>query len=157
MEVVGFVASVGQLAGACLKLSTALYEYAERVSNAPKLVGDLAKDVKLTSSVLEHLSELFNEATSQPLIRPGALRTAKETIAECKSAFSEMETLIATASRSMGRLVLPFKESKLQLLIARLASLKSTLQLLLQMLQYSCLIATQYCIPHRLFIPITHL
>lgn len=143
MEAVGFVASVAQLAGAGLKLSVALYEYADHVANSPKKIRDLAKDVKITSSVLEHLSELLFLGTSQPLIRPGALQTAKDTIAECTAIFEEMESFIESGSKSVGRLVFPFKESKLQLLMARLASLKSTLQLLLLVLQYSFSIATQ--------------
>jgi hypothetical protein len=70
-------------------------------------------------------------------VRPGALHTAKDTIAGCSEIFTEMEGLVKEGKRSFGRFVLPFKESRIQLLNARLASLKSTLQLLLQVLQYA--------------------
>ncbi|KAH6708739.1 hypothetical protein BKA61DRAFT_678588 [Leptodontidium sp. MPI-SDFR-AT-0119] len=48
-----------------------------------------------------------------------------------------MRTLIEERRAGVGRLILPFKEAKIQLLNARLASLKSTLQLLLSVLQYA--------------------
>jgi hypothetical protein len=67
MDAVDFIASVAQLAGAGLSLSKVLYEYVSSVSNAPKKLNDLAQDVKLTSSVLEHLGEVFSEATVRAL------------------------------------------------------------------------------------------
>jgi hypothetical protein len=137
MDAVGFIASVAQLAGAGLSLSKALYEYASSVSNAPKKLNDLAQDVKLTSSVLEHLGEVFSEATVRAFVRPGALHTAQDAVAGCSGIFAEMEMLIEEGRKGLGKFILPFKESKIQLLNARLASLKSTLQLLLQVLQYA--------------------
>ncbi|KAF2093676.1 hypothetical protein NA57DRAFT_61381 [Rhizodiscina lignyota] len=140
MEAAGFVASVAQLAGTGLKLSIALYDYAERVSNAPKRLNDLAKDVKLTSSVLEHLSELLTQVR---MMRPGHLQTAKDAITECSATFEEMQAIIEDGVSNFGRFMFPFKESKMQLLSARMASLKSTLQLVLQVLQYALTIAMQ--------------
>jgi hypothetical protein len=137
MDAVGFMASVAQLAGAGLSLSKALYEYASSVSNAPKKFNDLARDVKLTSSVLEHLGEVLYEATVRAFVRPGALHTAQDVIAGCSEIFTEMEMLIKEGRKAWGKFILPFKESNIQLLNARLASLKSTLQLLLQVLQYA--------------------
>jgi hypothetical protein len=137
MDAVGFIASVAQLAGAGLSLSKSLYEYASSVSNAPKKLSDLAQDVKLTSSVLEHLSEVCSEATVRAFVRPGQLHTAQDAIAGCSEIFGEMEMLIEKGRKGVGKFILPFKESKIQLLNARLASLKSTLQLLLQVLQYA--------------------
>lgn len=67
----------------------------------------------------------------------GALHTAQYAIAGCSEIFAEMEMLIEEGRKGLGKFILPFKESKIQLLNARLASLKSTLQLLLQVLQYS--------------------
>jgi STAND-like protein len=137
MDAISFVASVAQLAGAGLTISKALYEYASRVSSAPKKLNDLARDVQLTSSVLRHLSEVFAEATVRAFVRPGALHTAKDAIDGCSEIFAEMESLIRDGKGGFGKFILPFKESKIQLLNARLASLKSTLQLLLQVLQYA--------------------
>ncbi len=137
MDAVRFISSITQLAGAGLSLSTALYEYASNVSNAPKKLNDLAQDVRLTSSVLEHLSEVFIEANERAFLRPGALHTAQDAIAGCSEIFEEMGLLIDEGSRGLGKYILPFKESKIQLMNARLANLKSTLQLLLQVLQYA--------------------
>ncbi|KUJ21211.1 uncharacterized protein LY89DRAFT_681800 [Mollisia scopiformis] len=137
MDAIGFIASIAQLAGAGLTLSKALYEYSSSVSNAPKKLNDLAQDVQLTSPVLERLSEVFTEATMRAFVRPGALHTAQEAIAGCSDIFGEMRVLIEEGRKGMGKFMLPFKESKIQLLNARLASLKSTLQLLLQVLQYA--------------------
>ncbi len=137
MEAIGFISSVAQLAATGLSLSKALYEYGSTVSNAPKILNNLAQDVSLTSSVLEHLSEVFTEATMRAFVRPGALQTAQDAIAGCSEIFSEMKTLIEEGGRGFGKFILPFKDAKIQLLNARLASLKSTLQLLLQVLQYA--------------------
>jgi hypothetical protein len=128
MDAAGFIASVAQLAGAGLSLSKALYEYASSVSNAAKKLNDLAQDVKLTSSVLEQLGEVFSEATVRAFVRPAALHTAQDAIAGCSEIFAEMEMLIEEGRKGLGKFILPFKESKIQLLNARLASLKSTLQ-----------------------------
>ncbi|MBE7180400.1 MAG: hypothetical protein INR71_04170 [Terriglobus roseus] len=137
MDAVGFIAAVAQLAGAGLKLSAALYDYATTVAGAPKKLGDLASDIKLTASVLEHLRDVFAEAAVRAFVRPGALQTAREAMAGCGDIFAEMERMIEGGKSGVGRWALPFKESKMQLLGARLASLKSTLQLLLQVLQYA--------------------
>lgn len=138
MDAISFIASIAQLAGAGLTLSKSLYDYASSVSNAPKKFTDLAQDIKLTSSVLEHLSEIFSEATVRAFVRPGALHTAQDAIAGCSEIFGEMEALIEEGRRGgLGKFMFPFKEAKIQLLNARLASLKSTLQLLLQVLQYA--------------------
>ncbi|PMD22993.1 hypothetical protein NA56DRAFT_702090 [Hyaloscypha hepaticicola] len=137
MDAARFISSITQLAGAGLSLSIALYDYASNISNAPKKLNDLAQDVRLTSSVLEHLSEVFIEANERAFLRPGALHTAQDAIAGCSEIFEEMRLLIDEGRKGMGKYILPFKESKIQLMNARLANLKSTLQLLLQVLQYA--------------------
>jgi hypothetical protein len=48
-----------------------------------------------------------------------------------------MEMLIEEGRKGLEKFILPFRESKIQLLNARLAGLKSTLLLLLQVLQYA--------------------
>ena len=101
MDAISFVASVAQLAGAGLTLSKSLYDYASSVSNAPKKLSGLAQDVRLTSSVLEHLSEIFSEATVRAFVRPGALHTAQDAIAGCSEIFAEMEMLIEDGKRGI--------------------------------------------------------
>jgi hypothetical protein len=57
--------------------------------NSPKKLKDVAQDVKLISSGLEHLGEVFSEATVRAFVRPGALHTAQDAIAGCSEIFRD--------------------------------------------------------------------
>lgn len=54
-ETLGLVASVIQVAGTGLKLSQTLYHYVDSVASADKRIKDVAKEIELTSFVIEEL------------------------------------------------------------------------------------------------------
>ena len=134
-EVVGLVASVVQLAGAGLKLSQTLYQYADGVASADRRIKDIANEVKLTSFVIQELGTIFERDETANLISENAVKTANETIKECFAVFTELELKINKGKPGkMGRLMLPFKDNKIELLRSQIDKLKSTLELLMQVL-----------------------
>lgn len=137
-EVVGLVASVIQVAGAGLKLSQTLYQYADGVATADRRIRDIAKDVKLTSLVIDELGNVFKQDETARLISRSAVTTAEETMKECSTVFSEIDTMLAKSRKgTMGRLMLPFRDKKIELLRSHIDKLKSTLQLLMQVLVHA--------------------
>ncbi|KAF2845783.1 hypothetical protein T440DRAFT_472421 [Plenodomus tracheiphilus IPT5] len=137
-EVVGLLASVIQLAGAGLKLSQTLYQYAEGVATADRRLKDIAQDIKLTSLVIDELGNVFRQEETAKLISKSAVTTAEETMKECSAVFAEIDTtLVKSRKGKMGRLMLPFRDNKIELLRSHIDKLKSTLQLLMQVLVHA--------------------
>jgi hypothetical protein len=137
-EAIGLVASVVQLAGTGLKLSQALYQYADGVATADRRIQDIAKEIRLTSFVIEELGSIFKKDDTLSLISVSAVATANETLKECSAVFEEIEaTLNKSRKGKIGRLMLPFRESKIELLRSHIDKLKSTLQLLMQVLMHA--------------------
>ncbi|KAA8619828.1 hypothetical protein PtrSN002B_004388 [Pyrenophora tritici-repentis] len=137
-ETIGLIASVLQLAGTGLKLSQALYEYADAVASADRRIRDIAKEVRLTSFVIEELGSVFRQDDTSSVISDKAVQTANETMEECSVFFTEIEvTLNKSKKGKFGRLLLPFRDSKIELLRSHIDKLKSTLQLLMQVLTHA--------------------
>ncbi|KAF2742409.1 hypothetical protein M011DRAFT_269391 [Sporormia fimetaria CBS 119925] len=144
MAEIGLIASVIQVAGAGLKLSQTLYQYADTVSSADRRVKDIAKDVRLTSIVIQELGHVFKTDESAALLSKSALQTADETVRECEAVFSDLDaTLKKSTKSSFGKWKYPFRESKIELLRAHIEKLKSTLQLLMQVLTHAHQVASQ--------------
>jgi hypothetical protein len=144
MAEIGLIASVIQVAGAGLKLSQTLYQYADTVANADRRIKDIAKEVQLTSFVIDELGHIFNQDQSSTILSENAIKTADETVKECSTVFQELDAALKkTKKNTLGRLMLPFRESKIDLLRNHIDKLKSTLQLLMQVLTHAHQIASQ--------------
>lgn len=144
MAEIGLIASVVQVAGAGLKLSQTLYHYADGVASADRRIKDIANEIELTSSVIEELGALFRNDESSGLLSKNALKTADKTVRECSSVFTELDVALTKSKKNkLGRLMLPFRESKIELLRSHIDKLKSTLQLLMQVLTHAHQIAAQ--------------
>jgi hypothetical protein len=144
MAEIGLLASVLQVAGAGLKLSQTLYQYADSVASADRRVKDIATEVELTSRIIEELGTLFELQETSQLLSQNALNTANKTVRECSSVFTELDAALKkTKKNTLGRLMLPFRESKIELLRRHIDTLKSTLQLLLQVLVHAHQVAAQ--------------
>ncbi|KAG9190481.1 hypothetical protein G6011_08569 [Alternaria panax] len=134
-EVVGLVASVVQLVGADLKLSQALYQCADGVATANRRIKNVANEVNLTSLVIQELGDIFKQDETANLISANAVSAANETIKECSIVFMEIEVIVnKTKPEKMGRLISPLRDSKIELLRSQIDKLKSTLELLMQVL-----------------------
>lgn len=142
-EAIGLVASVVQLAGTGLKLSQALYQYADGVANADRRIREIAKEIRLTSFVIEELGNIFKRDDTLNLISSSAIATANETLRECSELFGEIETTLTKSGKGkMGRLMLPFRENKIELQRNHIDKLKSTLQLMMQVLLHAHRVAS---------------
>src|SRR4051812_12420641 len=124
-ETIGLIASVLQLASTGLKLSQTLYEYADAVASADRRIRDIAKEIRLTSFVIEELGSVFRQDETSNVISDNAVRTANETIEECSVFFAEIEvTLNKSKKGKLGRLLMPFRDSKIELLRSHIDKLK---------------------------------
>lgn len=74
MAELGLIASMIQLAGMGMKLSIRMYSYAETVSSADKSMKAIAKDISLTSTVLQELGNHMEEDKNSmwPVVMPSA-------------------------------------------------------------------------------------
>ena len=143
MAEIGIVASVIQLAGAGFKLSVGLYAFAETVSSADKDIKHIAKEVSLTSAVLNELGDSLRDDSQKSIISDNAIRTAGDIVRECSTIFSDINIALekgagkGTGKFSLGKLKWPFLQPKMDLLRSNLERLKSTLILMLHVLAYA--------------------
>jgi methyl-accepting chemotaxis protein len=144
-EAVGLAASILQIAGAGAKLSTALYTFVGSVARADHEINDIAGDVELTANALDSVGKVFEDANDTVVISTKAVHDAKSLIKRCEEVFNEIQELIEKRRKvgkagkknlsALGKVFWPLKEQRIALLKGRLESAKSSLQLLLHVLQ----------------------
>lgn len=149
MAEVGIVASIIQIADTGLRLSLKLYTFGEIVSTADKSIISISKDVSLTSSVLKELGQILDQDRHAKICSQNAVRTADDLVRECLGVFEEMEGLLAKKLPNLGigvgekakratvlleRLKWPYLQPKLELMRTNLERLKSTLNLMLNVI-----------------------
>jgi hypothetical protein len=94
--------------------------------------------------VIEDLGSLFAQDATSKLLSSNALLTADRTVRECSSVFEEVSVALKKSKKNtLGRLMLPFREPKIELLRSHIDKLKSTLQLLMQVLIHAHQVAAQ--------------
>ncbi|KAJ4290275.1 hypothetical protein N0V90_010490 [Kalmusia sp. IMI 367209] len=144
-EVVGLAASIVQIAGTGIRLSTTLYNFAGGVSRAEQDIADIADDVKLTANALDNVGKVFERDDGSCVISKKAISDAGGLIKRCETVFGEVQDLVEKRSKmgkdgkktlsAIGRLSWPLKEQRVELLRRRLESLKNSLMLLMHVLQ----------------------
>jgi len=153
------------VAGAGIKLSTTLYTFSETVATAADSIKAIAKDVSLTSAVLEELSFNLKHDEQVRLYSGNALKTAQTVVGDCEAVSKQIDGALSKSverigalagsghrNRKGGKVVLsavkrwkwPFPQPKMQELRANLERLKSTLVLMLNVLTYARNVQTQY-------------
>ncbi|KAL1648652.1 hypothetical protein SLS61_006780 [Didymella pomorum] len=116
-ELLGLVASVIQVAGAGIQLSKTLYGYVDGVATADHRIKDIATEIKMTSIVIEELGDVFKHKETASLVSKKAVQMANDTITECSALFAQIDaTLKKSRKNTLGRLALPFRDTKLELL-----------------------------------------
>jgi hypothetical protein len=143
-EIVGLAAGIVSIARAGAKLSTTLYTFAESVSRADKDVSDIAGDVELTANALDGLGKVFGGENAESIVSQTAIQDANSLIKRCEKVFEEISAEVEKrrvekdGKRSLttfGKFSWPLKEPRVEFLRRRLESLKSSLVLLLHVLQ----------------------
>lgn len=91
----------------------------------------MAIEIKMTNIVIEDPGDVFKHDETASLVSRMAVQTANDTITKCSALFAQIDaTLKKSKKDTLGRLTLPFCDTKLELLRSHVDKLKSTLQLL---------------------------
>lgn len=146
-------ASAVQVADAGFKLYGALSRYIKDYRDANKHSKRLAEEVRTTSWALQQLGLLLQVDGDLKLCKPEVIDETAAALKGCENAFNEVSEIIegsipavkngGGASMPMSvRLKWPFKKSKVQLLLAQLERLKTTLMLVFKVLEYASKIAS---------------
>jgi hypothetical protein len=106
-------ATIIGFASAGLKLSFTLYAFAAAIGSAGKEIRQSARDISLFSSVLKQLGVKMDEAYRAGFVANEAFDLTKEIIAECRSVFDELETMIEKATTTEKITVVKMEEDDL--------------------------------------------
>lgn len=141
-EIFGTAASVLQVAEVGFSLATTLYKYATTARSAEKDIMKIARDVKLTSKVLQRTYQQIKADQQGDLCTEEALFDLEDALDGCREAFEELDGVLQKSMKADGkvgwgeRLKWPLKQNKLEVLRANLEKLKTTLLLMLSVLTY---------------------
>lgn len=126
--------------------STALYTYVGSAARADQDITDIAGDVALTANVLDCVGNVFKEDDAKCIISKAAVRDASSIIQRCEEVFKEIDHLVEKRRKvtkdgkkttTLGKLMWPMKEPRVELLRRRLDSLKTSLLVLLEVLRFA--------------------
>jgi hypothetical protein len=138
MAEVGIAASIIGIASFGVKLTLTLYDFGSTGSSARKETGRIARNVTLFSNVLELLGERLDD--DKPVHSEAALDFAEELSEDSKDFFQRIENLLPERRRDQDKLSFlqkiawNFKKTKVDALIVELEQLKSSVNLLVQVL-----------------------
>ena len=158
MEAVGAAASILAIAGAGLQISLKLIAFADQVGTAAKRIQDVGTDVSVTAGTLQELGELMEKSTptrkSRGMFHPDQVEKIEASSGRCKEIFDDLKAVLSKASQQLRdvyksnaksqqgsvkiklsrleRLKWPFLDPSIQGLQRGLRDAKSTLMLLLQ-------------------------
>lgn len=144
-EIVGIIASIVQITDTGAKLSSALYNLTTSAARAEQSITDIADDVELTSNALKSVGQVFRMDVAKPVASEKAIHDANNIIKRCEAVFRDISDIIDKGRKvcddgksSLGKRAKwswPLKEPRVELHRQRLESLKSSLVLLLHVLQ----------------------
>ena len=143
MEPLSVSASIIGILGAAAKVSSVLINFVKNTNAAPKLAQTVLADVNGLSTVLNHVqTDLLG--TASPTKSRASLILVEQvlvTLAECVTTFSELEDVLGTSKHdaemdTLNRIIWATKESKVADIQRRLQSNKSSLTLMLTILQW---------------------
>lgn len=153
-EVIGVAASVIGIVAVGAKLSTTLYTYAKTVFTADQRLKHIAKDIPLTSQVHSQSGACLEQDAGANICTANAIQVPREALDRCEKMFGEIEDAISEAVKrdeagkavftTSTRLRWPLKEQKMSLLGANLDRLKSTLNLMLNVLLHARAMTSEY-------------
>ena len=148
------------MANSGFKLSITLFSFAEAVRSVDKEILRTAKDISLFSQVLKLLAVTLERGHHANCISASAFETSAQIVEECKSLFEELNAVVAKSTSTkklvrMGeddvvaadtdkvvvpftqRLLYFFRKAKMDTLRRNLESLKTSLQVMLSVLNFA--------------------
>ena len=143
MDPLSVSASIIGILGAAAKVSSVLITFVKNTKAAPKIAQTVLADVNGLSTVLNHL-QTYLLGTASPMRSRASLILVEQvlvTLAECVTTFSELEDVLGTSKHdaemdTLDRMKWATKESKVADIQQRLQSNKSSLTLMLTILQW---------------------
>lgn len=138
MAEVGIAASLIGITGAAISLARTLYVFGSTTSAAREQVDYIGKNVSFYSDVLELLVEQFEH--DRPIHSKKAIALAEKLHDHSYDLFDWIRDLMPDGRRTrdqisfLQRIAWNFKKTKVDLLVGELENLKSTVQLLVQVL-----------------------
>ena len=151
MAEIALVASIVQIAEIGCRLSSRLYTFGETVASADRSILAISKDISLTSSVLKELGKTFQNDQGR-IYSSNATKTAEGVVEECSNTFQEIDNMLlkkaphiisqsldrsSRAKTMLERLRWPTIKGKIDVLNSNLDRLKSTLNLMLNVIIYA--------------------
>jgi hypothetical protein len=145
-EPFGIAASAFQVAGAGIALANTLKAYTDSVRKAEKQLKPVADHVKLTADVLTNVGSLLKNDDIRDLYTAELLGSTSNALGGCRTAFEELEKFISKLLKpnegtggkititTSARFTLYFKQKELDVLQAHLERFKSSLDLVLGVL-----------------------
>ena len=140
MDPLSVSASIIGVLAAAAKVSSVLITFAQNTKAVPRLAQTVLADITGVSTVLSHLQTYLLGNTTPSKSRASLILVEQVivTLTECVITFSELEDVLGT-SKDMGvldRMKWAMKESKISNIQRRLQSDKSSLTLMLTILQW---------------------
>ncbi|KAF4539813.1 Tetratricopeptide-like helical protein [Lasiodiplodia theobromae] len=135
-EAFGVAASAIAVAELGFKLTKNIAGYLNDVSTARQQLEGITSNVDITAQTIEQVGSVFNNQDFIASAKPRAMEIAMKAIQICKKSFEEIGEEIEKAQKFYG-FVFPLKVKSLKRLGDVLESYKSTLMLLMLILQHS--------------------
>ena len=138
MAEVGIIASLVGISGAAIQLTRTLYDFGATASVAKEQIDSISKNVSYYSDVLELLVEQLGD--DRPIHSRRAITLTEKLFDHSHDLFERIEDLLPDTRRGLDQITFwqqiewNFKKTKVNLLLGELAHLKSTVQLLVQVL-----------------------
>lgn len=152
MDPLSVSASIIGILGAAATVSSVLTTFVRNTKAAPKLAQTVLADVNGLSTVLGHLQTYLLGSASPTKSRASLILVEQVlvTLAECVTTFSELEDVLGTSKHAaemdtMNRMRWATKESKVADIQRRLQSNKSSLTLMLTILQWFAMPFSKDC------------
>jgi hypothetical protein len=140
-EFTGLAASLIQIAGAGVQLSTSLYNVVGSANRADPDIADIADDVRLTATTLDSIGKEFEREAGTCFVSRKAVQDAKSLVERSEAVFAEIRQSIEKSKKTVkdgkktstvGKLSWSMTEPRVGLMRKRLENLKISVQLLLQ-------------------------
>ena len=134
MDGISAAASVASIAAVGVSLSKTLYDVVAKINGGKDEIKDIANNVSLLALVLEELQDVLGR--EKLYFRPALERSAETIVSRCESIFNDIALHTGGAKGvTTSRLVWYFKRERVKPLRASLESLKSTLNIVLHVVQ----------------------
>ncbi|THX96308.1 hypothetical protein D6D03_08817 [Aureobasidium pullulans] len=134
-------ASIVELLNSGLQLTQACDKFASFNRVPTRRIEAISREINLILQIVQRLHTTIEDDTHRELVNDDALRVANDAIVLCQQIFDALQSLIPDVDHgdTKARLIWSLRESKLELLGARLNKAKSTLHLLMNVIVFAAM------------------